>query len=211
MKKLSESRIFAIIVLLFTIIAIAVLAKTVFGDAKKIKNETKMLDTLAKSGGIKIFDSIASRDLEFKRLVDTVIVYQEKVEEKIIRKEIENDSVQLLKSELDKAHSDIVALTSKVKELKYKETQKDTLVKNTYVLVEPGYGKAVDLADFTIQKKPGLLNNYHEVKYQDIKIRIISEKKYGFSTNLGYGGMYGFDDGKLHHGVYLGIGGYYKF
>ena len=215
MKKLSESRIFAIIVLLFTIIAIAVLAKTVFGDAKRIKEETKKLDTLAREGGIKVFDSIASIDKEFKQLIDTVIVYQEIVEEKIIKKEIETDSLNILKEELAKANSDIDALSSKIKELKSNkvstEEEEDTLYRrNTYVLVEPSFGK-VETGDFTIKKKSGLLNDYHEVKYQDIRVKVFYEKKYGLSTNLGYGGMYSLDDGRFHHGVYLGIGGYYKF
>lgn len=213
MKKLSESKVFAIIVLVFTIIAIAVLAKTVFGDAKRIKNETKVLDTVAtKRTDIRILDSLVSKDLEFKKLIDTVIVYQNKVEEKIIQKVVNSDSLNILKGELEKTTSEVNLLTRKLKELRVAQnTIKDTLVKNTYVLVEPGYGKSLDMADFTIQKKSGLLNNYHEVKYQDIKIRVISERKFGFSTNLGYGGMYSFDDGRFHHGVYLGVGGYYKF
>lgn len=213
MKKLSESKVFAIIVLVFTIIAIAVLAKTVFGDAKRIKNETKVLDTVAtKRTDIRVLDSLVSKDLEFKQLIDTVIVYQNKVEEKIIQKVVESDSLNILKGELEKTTSEVNLLTRKLKELGVAQnTIKDTLVKNTYVLVEPGYGKSLDMADFTIQKKSGLLNNYHEVKYQDIKIRVISERKFGFSTNLGYGGMYSFDDGRFHHGVYLGVGGYYKF
>lgn len=213
MKKLSESKIFAIIVLVFTIIAIAVLARTVFGDAKRIKNETKKLDTLAREGGIKVFDSIASIDHEFKQLIDTVIVYQEIVEEKIIKKEIETDSLNILKEELVKATSEINVLSSKIKEIKTKvpTVEEDTLIrKNTYVLVEPNYGK-LDFENFTINKKSGFLNDYHEVKYQDIRVKVFYEKKYGFSTNLGYGGMYSFDDGRFHHGVYLGIGGYYKF
>lgn len=213
MKKLSESKVFAIIVLVFTIIAIAVLAKTVFGDAKKIKNETRVLDTVAtKRTDIRILDSLVSKDLEFKKLIDTVIVYQNKVEEKIIQKVVNSDSLNILKVELEKTTSEVNLLTRKLKELRVAQnTIKDTLVKNTYVLVEPGYGKSLDINDFTIQKKSGILNNYHEVKYQDIKIRVISERKFGFSTNLGYGGMYSFDDGRFHHGVYLGVGGYYKF
>lgn len=213
MKKLSESKVFAIIVLVFTIIAIAVLARTVLGDAKKIKNETRVLDTVAtKRTDIRILDSLVSKDLEFKKLIDTVIVYQNKVEEKIIQKVVESDSLNILKGELEKTTSEVNLLTRKLKELRVAQnTIKDTLVKNTYVLVEPGYGKSLDMSDFTIQKKSGLLNNYHEVKYQDIKIRVISERKFGFSTNLGYGGMYSFDDGRFHHGVYLGVGGYYKF
>jgi hypothetical protein len=212
MKKLSESRIFAIIVLLFTIIAVAVLAKTVFGDAKKIKEETMKLDTLARSSSLSIFDSIASRDSEFKQLVDTVIVYQEIVNEKIIQREVENDSLRILRDELTRANSDINILSSKIKEIKKAQTiEEDTLIrKNTYVIVEPSYGK-VETEDFTIKKKFGLLSDSHEVNYQDIKIKVFYEKKYGLSTNLGYGGMYGLDDGRFHHGVYLGVGGYYKF
>lgn len=208
MKRLSESKVFAIVVVLFAIVATIVLAKTVFGDAKKIKEETRELTTVS----INPVDSVISKDQEFRQLIDTVIIYQERVKEVALQNEFSVDSLSLLKEELKKAFTELDRTTYKLREVQ-KSIKKDT-IQEYVVLKTPillyGDDSSLEFNKVSVKKQRGLLNDYHEVKYNNIMIQVIQTRRFGFSANAGYGGMYGFDDGRFHHGPYIGAGVYLK-
>lgn len=207
MKKLSESKVFAIVVVLFAIVATIVLAKTVFGDAKKIKEETRELTTVS----INPVDSVISKDQEFRQLIDTVIIYQERVREVALQNEFSVDSLNILKEELKKAFTELDRTTYKLREVQ-KAIKKDTIqeyvVLKTPILLDGD--SSLEFNRVYVKKQRGLLNDYHEVKYNNIMIQVIQTRRFGFSANAGYGGMFGLDDGRFHHGPYIGAGVYLK-
>lgn len=207
MKRLSESKVFAIVVVLFAIVATIVLAKTVFGDAKKIKEETRELNTVS----INPVDSVISKDQELRQLIDTVIIYQDRVKEVAMQNEFSVDSLSILKEELKKAFSELDRTTYKLREVQ-KAIKKDTIqeyvVLKTPILLDGD--SSLEFNKVSVKKQRGLLNDYHEVKYNNIMIQVIQTRRFGFSANAGYGGMYGFDDGRFHHGPYIGAGVYLK-
>ena len=208
MKRLSESKVFAIVVVLFAIVATIVLAKTVFSDAKKLKEETKELTTAS----ICPVDSVISKDKELRQLIDTVIVYQERVKEVALQKEVSVDSLSILKEELKKAFTELDKTTYKLREVQEsikKDTIQEYVVLKTPILLE-GSDNSLEFNKVSVKKQRGLLNDYHEVKYNNIMIQVIQTRRFGFSANAGYGGMYGFDDGRFHHGPYVGAGVYLK-
>jgi hypothetical protein len=208
MKRLSDSKVFAIVVVLFAIVATIVLAKTVFGDAKKIKEETRELTTVS----INPVDSVISKDQEFRQLIDTVIIYQERVKEVAMQNEFSVDSLNILKEELKKACTELDRTTYKLREVQ-KAIKKDTIqeyvVLKTPILLD-GDSSSLEFNKVSVKKQRGLLNDYHEVKYNNIMIQVIQTRRFGFSANAGYGGMYGLDDGRFHHGPYIGAGVYLK-
>ena len=207
MKRLSESKVFAIVVVLFAIVATIVLAKTVFGDAKKIKEETRELTTVS----INPVDSVISKDQEFGQLIDTVIIYQERVKEVALQNEFSVDSLNILKEELKKAFTELDRTTYKLREVQ-KAIKKDTIqeyvVLKTPILLDGD--SSLEFNRVSVKKQRGLLNDYHEVKYNNIMIQVIQTRRFGFSANAGYGGMFGLDDGRFHHGPYIGAGVYLK-
>lgn len=207
MKRLSESKVFAIVVVLFAIVATIVLAKTVFGDAKKIKEETRELTTVS----INQVDSVISKDQEFRQLIDTVIIYQERVREVALQNEFSVDSLNILKEELKKAFTELDRTTYKLREVQ-KAIKKDTIqeyvVLKTPILLDGD--SSLEFNRVSVKKQRGLLNDYHEVKYNNIMIQVIQTRRFGFSANAGYGGMFGLDDGRFHHGPYIGAGVYLK-
>lgn len=207
MKRLSESKVFAIVVFLFAIVATIVLAKTVFGDAKKIKEETRELTTVS----INPVDSVISKDQEFRQLIDTVIIYQERVREVALQNEFSVDSLNILKEELKKAFTELDRTTYKLREVQ-KSIKKDT-IQEYFVLKTPillDGDSSLEFNRVSVKKQRGLLNDYHEVKYNNIMIQVIQTRRFGFSANAGYGGMFGLDDGRFHHGPYIGAGVYLK-
>lgn len=207
MKRMSESKVFAIVVVLFAIVATIVLAKTVFGDAKKIKEETRELTTVS----INPVDSVISKDQEFRQLIDTVIIYQERVKEVALQNEFSVDSLNILKEELKKAFTELDRTTYKLREVQ-KSIKKDIIqeyvVLKTPILLDGD--SSLEFNKVSVKKQRGLLNDYHEVKYNNIMIQVIQTRRFGFSANAGYGGMFGLDDGRFHHGPYIGAGVYLK-
>ena len=183
MKRLSESKVFAIVVVLFAIVATIVLAKTVFGDAKKIKEETRELTTVS----INPVDSVISKDQELSQLIDTVIIYQERVKEVALQNEFSVDSLSILKEELKKAFTELDKTTYKLREVQ-KAIKKDTIqeyvVLKTPILLD-GDSSSLEFNKVSVKKQRGLLNDYHEVKYNNIMIWILSECRLWWNVWLG--------------------------
>lgn len=182
---MNESRLFTCIVILFSIISIIVLGRTVLKDMKSFRNEgiipDRILDTLHK-------------DPEFIRLVDTVIVTQEKL------RVLSNDSLRFYHDEVNRLKSlppqiKVVTRVDTVWEYQEIPIVLDDIAKKNYVKID---------------KRSTPLYEYHDVKYNNIKIHTIPYRKFGLSFNLGYGAMYGIDDSQFHHGPYVGAGIYYR-
>lgn len=136
---------------------------------------------------------------EFIRLIDTVIVKEEKI--RILVKEISNsneDSLSLLKAKL-------VQLQRKLKQSDLPPMEKVIVRIDTVHIPVP--------SDAPV--KQSFLREYSEVKYLDpvtgkVRIHTISYPKYGISINTGYGLMLPYPYTRFTHGPYIGLGAYFR-
>lgn len=188
-NKITETTLFVLLVLIFSIIAVISLTRSI----KSIKNEESQVSQIT-------HDTILYKDPEFIRLVDTVIVTQDKIREKLLYQvPVETrDSIVYMLRQIDNLNKKLILVQS----------DKSVRLRDTVYVPFP-YDRAK--LESQVKKERSFLNDFHTIHLNEINIHTIKVPRYGLGLQMGFGGTYGFDDNRLHYGPYLGVGAYYRF
>ena len=182
-----EKGIFLSLVIILSIIGI-------FGIYRTLRSVKESEDCIKKE----IHDTIPVlyKDPEFEKLVDTVIVTQEKIKNEYLYQvpSETRDSLNHLNHLVDN-------LIKKLQQSKVEKVKVDTV----YVTITP------PSTPLDTKKVRSLWSDDYHMNKNEIHIHTISIPRFGLGVSGGIGGMYGLDDKNFHYGPYFGAGIYYKF